>query len=586
MKTNRLHFVLPACFLTCSSLLLPGAQGGRPSLSPEESQWARDTLSQMTLDEKIGQMIVPTLSAAFTNVESDIFKQIERNIARLHVGGYHSFAGDPAALGVLVNRMQKIAKIPLLMTADLEGGPGYQFANATRIPRAMALGATGSEDLVYQAGKITAVEGRAMGISVNFYPVVDVNNNPRNPIISIRSFGEDPAQVARMARAYIRGVQQNGQIATAKHFPGHGDTSSDSHLELAVIDVSEDRLNRIELPPFQASIDEGVGAVMTAHIYLPQLETERGLPATLSSAILTRLLRGKLGFNGLIFTDAMTMQGVAAHYTPEEATLRAVKAGADIVLMPVDDLRSFEALRAAVAAGDIPVARIEASARRILEAKAKLGLHKNRFVDLTTLDVTVGSAEHKSLAQTIMEKAVTLVRDDKKILPLRLDPERRVLNLTILDAGGGWREGPPGQAFRQELARRHAHVTSVQIDERTPKDAIDILKKLADASDVIIANGFIRVAAYKGSIDLNHEQLELLRYLSGLDKPFIFTLFGSPYLLSFVPELPTYILAYEYYPEAERAVLRAILGDMAFAGRLPVSLPGNYPIGHGLTAGP
>jgi len=273
---------------------------------------------------------------------------------------------------------------------------------------------------------------------------------------------------------------------------------------------------------------------------------------------------------------------VTAHFTPEDATVRAVKAGADIILMPVDAQRSFNAILGAVRSGDIPVSGVEASTRRILEAKARLGLQKNRLIDMSSLDVKVGSAEHRDLARTMMEKAVTLVRDDKSVLPLRIPPTQHVLNLTILDSENGWREGPPGQMFRQELAKRFAAVTSVQTDERTPKDAIEILKRLADASDVVIASAFIRVAAYKGSIDLSQEQLDLLRYLSTLDKPFVFTLFGSPYLLSFVPELPTYILTYEYYPEAERAALRAIVGETAFSGKLPISLPGSYPIGHGL----
>lgn len=569
----------PGCLILASLLSLGSfaAQGQNPPLASDARAWVDSTFASMTIEEKIGQMIVPTLSAVFTNVESDTFQEVERNIKELHVGGYHAFSGDPAALGMLVDRMQGLAKIPLMLTADLEGGPGYQFANATRIPRAMALGATGSEDLAFQAGQITAQEGRAMGISVNFYPVVDVNNNPRNPIINIRSFGEDPALVSRMARAYIRGVQENGQIATAKHFPGHGDTSRDTHLELAVIDVPLERLNQVELPPFQAAIESGVGAVMSAHIYVPEFEPERGMPATLSHRILTDLLRTRLGFQGLVFTDAMNMQGVTAHFTPEDATLRTVKAGADIILAPVDAQRSFNAILGAVRSGDIPLARIEASTQRILEAKARLGLHKNRLVDMTSLDVNVGSAGHRGLARAMMEKALTLVRDNKRVLPLRIPPPQHILNLTILDSGSGWREGLPGQTFRQELANRFSAVTSVQIDDRTPKDAIEILESLADASDVVIAGAFIRVAAYKGSVELSQEQLDLLHYLSTLDKPFVFTVFGSPYLLSFVPELPTYILTYEYYPEAERAALRAMVGETAFSGKAADQSPGELP---------
>lgn len=557
-----------------------------PALAPEDRAWVEETLRQMTLEEKIGQMLFPAMAPVFMNRESEEFRRIERNIVDFHVGGYHAFGGDPVALAALLNRMQRLAKVPLLITADLEGGPGYQFRGATRVPRAMALGATGSEELAYRAGQITAVEGRAMGIHVNFYPVLDVNNNPRNPIINIRSFGEDVALVSRLGQAYIRGAQENGQLATAKHFPGHGDTSQDSHLELPVIPVGRDRLDRVELPPFRAAIRAGVAAIMTAHIALPHLEPEKGVPATLSPTILTGLLRKELGFQGVIITDAMEMRGIADHFAPEEATVRAVRAGADVILFPVDVEKSFLALRQAVERGEISRERIEASARRLLEAKARLGLHRNRYVDLDRIEAIVGNREHQQWARAMIERAITLVRDERRVLPLTLEPTQRVLLLTILDAREGWREGPPGSTFRAELLRRHPNVVDVTLDDRTSRETVDVVKKLAALCDVILANGFIRVAAYKGSIDLSEEHMDLLRALSKSEKPFVFTLFGSPYVLSFVPELPTYILTYEYYPEAERAALRAILGEIPFTGKLPISLPDAYPIGHGLTTTP
>ncbi len=579
---RRAGIIALSLWLSLTTSVIARQDVSRP-LSPEDRAWVEETLREMTLEEKIGQMLIPAMSPVFMNRESEEFHRIERNIVDFHVGGYHAFGGDPVALAALLNRMQRLAKIPLLITADLEGGPGYQFRGATRLPRAMALGATGSEELAYRAGQITAIEGRAMGIHVNFYPVLDVNNNPRNPIINIRSFGEDVALVSRLGQAYIRGAQENGQLATAKHFPGHGDTSQDSHLELPVITVGRDRLEQVELPPFRAAIRAGVAAIMTAHIALPHLEPERGVPATLSPAILTGLLRTELGFQGLIFTDAMEMRGIADHFTPEEATLRAVRAGADVILFPVDVERSFTALRRAVERGEIPLERIEASVRRLLEAKARLGLHRNRYVDLDRIETIVGQREHQQWARTMIERAITLVRDERRVLPLSLQEAQRVLLLTILDAREGWREGPPGAAFRAELLKRHQNVVEVTIDERTSRETIEVIKKLAGLCDVILANGFIRVAAYKGSIDLTEGQLDLLRFLSTWEKPFVFTLFGSPYALSVVPELPTYILTYEYYPEAERAALRAILGEIPFTGKLPISLPGAYPIGHGLT---
>ena len=542
----------------------------------------------MTLEEKIGQLVFPHFSATFVGEESQRWRDIERNITKFHVGGYHAYGGDPASLIYLVNRMQGLAKTPLLITADLEGGAGHEFDGATRLPRAMALAATGSEAVAYQAGKITAVEGRALGVGMNFYPVADVNNNPRNPIINIRSFGEDPAAVAKLVRAYIRGAQEGGQLATVKHFPGHGDTGQDSHLELAVVDVSRERLNRVELPPFRAAIEEGVAGVMTAHVYVPQLEPDVAVPATLSPVVTTGLLRQELGFKGLIVTDALTMQGVAAAYAPEDIAVRAVQAGADILLIPASVERTVQGLKTAVQSGEISPVRIEASVRRILEAKARLGLDHERAVNVEGLASVVGAGEHQELARTMMEQALTLVRDQQGWLPLPLRDSDRVLLINMLDSREGWREGWPGETFEREFKRRHQNTVVAEVDDQTTKQTFEVLAKLAVASDMVVANGFIRVAAYRGTIELTEWQLELLRELSTLEKPFVFTLYGSPYLLSFVPELPTYILTYEYYPEAERAAVRAILGEIPFRGRLPISLPagddapGPYPIGHGL----
>ena len=575
---------LLCCFLLLFSPASYAQRKPKRVKEPPKVDWVADTMSKMTLDEKVGQMITPSLTPNFMNNANEAFLEIARNIQQFHVGGYHAFGGDPMEVASLLNRMQKLAKVPLLVTADLEGGPGYQFRGATRLPRAMVLGASGDEQLAYEAGKLTAIEGRAMGIAVNFYPVVDVNNNPRNPIINIRSFGEDVALVSRIAQAYIRGAQENGEVATAKHFPGHGDTSQDSHLELAVIDATRERLEQVELPPFRSAIAAGVGAVMTAHMALPQIEPEKDLPATLSRMMNTDVLRGELGFQGLLYTDAMTMRGVSARFSPEEATVRAVKAGADVILHPPSVEKSFNALKAAVESGDIPLERIEASVRRILEYKQKLGLDKNRLVDLDKIPELVGSPAHLEMARTIMERGVTLVRDEGRVLPLKLDPAQTVLCLNVLDSRTGWREGLPGRVFCSEAAKRHPNTIEVTIDDSTPKEALEILKKLARASDVIVTGGYIRVAAYRGTIDLTDGQLDLLRTLSKMERPFVFALFGVPYLLSHVPELPSYIVAFETHADAERAVVRAIWGEAPFTGKLPVSLPGAYPIGHGLSA--
>ncbi|HEU4386494.1 MAG TPA: glycoside hydrolase family 3 N-terminal domain-containing protein, partial [Blastocatellia bacterium] len=368
----------------------------RSQVKTSGSQWVDRTLSAMTLDEKIGQLIMPAVVGTFLGQDSDQFLEIRRNIVEFHVGGYVMLGDvdvrhEPAGVALLLNHMQELARLPLLISADFEGGVGLRFAGATRLPRAMAIGATANEEMAYQAARVTAEEARGVGVHVNFYPVVDVNNNPRNPIINIRSFGSDPQFVSRMARAYIRGSQEAGEMATAKHFPGHGDTAVDSHLELPVVDVDRARLDRVELPPFQAAIQENVGGVMSAHIQLPQLDNDK-VPATLSARILTGLLRDELGFKGITFTDALNMQGIAAHYSPADAATRAIKAGADVLLYPPDVEAAFNGVKNAVAAGEIPVARIDQSVRLILAAKAKLGLDKSRLTDINNIDRVLGSA--------------------------------------------------------------------------------------------------------------------------------------------------------------------------------------------------
>ncbi|MFY9557271.1 MAG: glycoside hydrolase family 3 N-terminal domain-containing protein [Blastocatellia bacterium] len=567
-----------------ASLQAHSGQKRSSTSSAPQQDWVEKTLRSLTLDEKIGQLILPARVGMFISQDSEAFQQMRRDITEFHVGGYHMLGEvdilhEPAGVALLINHLQELARIPLWITADFEGGVGLRYLGATRLPRAMAMGATGNPDLAYQAGRITAEEARAMGVQVNFYPVADVNNNARNPIINIRSFGGDPSQVGKMARAYIRGSQEHGVMATAKHFPGHGDTSVDSHLELPVIEVDRARLNAVELPPFQAAIEEGVGGVMSAHIALPQIESNK-LPATLSPKMLSGVLRGELKFDGVIFTDAMNMQGITAHYPDGEAAVLAVKAGADIVLYPQSVEKVFLGLKQAVKTGELTESRIEASVRRILIAKARLGLDRDRFADINKLDKVLGSREHQQTAQQIIESAITLVRDKRNALPLKLAPEQRVLFISMVDNSEGWRDGVPGRGFFAGLVSRHTKSTNIYVSDKTAPAEFDLIKKLAAFSDVVIVNGFIRVSSSKGSIDMTDTEINLLKHLSSLDKPFAFVLYGSPYLLSFVPELPALALAYEYYPAAEEAALKAVLGEIEFKGRLPIELPGFYPIGH------
>lgn len=554
--------------------------GNQEALSPEARQWVEQTLSGMSLEEKVGQVIMAGTQADFTNVLTPKFDEIKEDIQRYHVGGYLAFPGDVLSAALLIRRMQEMARIPLFIASDLEGGTGLIFDGATRFPKAMALAATGDPLNAYTTGKITALEARNIGININFYPDVDVNNNPNNPIINIRSFGESPELVSKMAAAYIRGVQENGLLATAKHFPGHGDTSTDSHLELPVIQAGIDRLNRVELPPFRAAIEAGVGAIMAAHIAVPALEGGADLPATLSRPILTGLLRRQMEFRGLVFTDAMTMGGIVNGYKNGEAVVRAFRAGADVILYPPSVKDAFEALLKAVRRKRIQPQRLDSSVRRILEAKARLGLFDRHLVELYQVDHKVGSPDYQDAAQNIMNRAITLVRDQKNVLPFSPRRHSSLLLLTVLDEHR-YRE-TRGPTLVREFSKRVPNTIHFEVSPSTSSDEIRLLRELARRVDYVVAGVYIRVAAFKGDLKLSADQIELLRQLSSINKPFACIVFGSPYLLSFVPELPSYLLAFDDYPGAETAAARTVLGELPFRGTLPVSLPEEYALGDGI----
>ncbi len=421
--------------------------------------WVERTMKAMTLDEKIGQLIFSSINAAYTSTDSDEYERLRHLVRDIKVGGFHVFGtaealpqvmlnpvwgggsasrkGDPYAAAVLLNRLQSESAIPLLTSGDFEGGAAYILNGATRLPRAMAIAATGDEQLAFKAGVVGGTEARAVGVNIDFYPVVDVNNNPRNPIINLRSFGEDPALVSKMAVAYIKGIQSTGALASAKHFPGHGDTSVDTHLGLAVINHPRERLDKVELVPFKAAIAAGVDTVMSTHIILPALDPTPGIPATLSRPILTGLLRNELKFGGLIFTDSMTMDAISKMFPPDKAAAMAVKAGVDFVLHSPDDDAAFRGIKAAVEAGEISEAQINASVERILRAKARLGLNVSRTTDVAAIATTFGTRANAAVAQEINDRGLTLIKDERNQVPLAAGRDANVLYLSVLDYASG-----------------------------------------------------------------------------------------------------------------------------------------------------
>jgi beta-N-acetylhexosaminidase len=565
--------------LSCARAIIPELRLG--PAGPAEDRWVKKTLSLMSLEEKAGQMIAWRYNGHFVNLDSEYVRELVDLVSRKRIGGLIIFAGEVYETAHLTNYLQQQARIPLLVAADFEWGAAMRIEGTTLFPPLMALGAAGSEELAYEMGKITAVEGRAMGVHMTYAPVVDVNINPDNPIISTRSLGESPESVGRLATAFIRGCQENGLVATAKHFPGHGDTAMDSHDLMPTVDADLDRLDKVEIYPFARAIEAGVEAVMTAHLFVPALDPTPGLPATLSPLILTDLLRKKLGFNGLIVTDAMGMGGITKSFSPQEAALRAVKAGVDMVLLPPDPPGVIDALVAAVKSGEIPRSRIDESVSRILALKARLGLPKNRFVDIPSIARKVASRENLRQAALTFDKCVTLVKNEADILPLTGEAfKKRIAVLSLSSDADDYFAGRP---FIREVQKRRPDAAAFYADAFTGKDFLQEARAQAMNSDIVILALFSSLRTSKGSVDLLPKHIDLVRELAWAGKKTVAISFGSPYFLKHFPEVGAYVCLYRNTGPAQDAAARAIFGEIDTPGRLPVSIPGLYPIGHGLT---
>src|SRR5208282_5377813 len=399
-------------------------------LRTEDRKWVERTLRKMSVEEKVGQLFMVWVRAEFLNVNSPEYRRLIEQMGRYHLGsmamsvpaaGPFLSKGQPYEAAMLLNQLQRKSNLPLLIAADFESGLSSVLNGTTVFPQAMAFGAAGKTEYAESFGKITALEARAIGVHWNFFPVVDVNSNPANPIINVRSFGGSPEQVGEMAAAYIRGARSNGMLTTAKHFPGHGDTATDSHLGVARVGGDLARLESVELPPFRKAIDAGVDAVMVAHVTVPALESDPNRVAVTSPAIVTHLLKEQLGFHGLVVTDALDMGGVTRLYAADigREAVDAFKAGNDVLLIPPDLDAAYRAMLAAVNSGEISRDRLDSSVRKILQAKASLGLQRARLVDVNALDKLIKQPENASLAQQISDDAITLVRDNGKVLPLK-----------------------------------------------------------------------------------------------------------------------------------------------------------------------
>jgi beta-N-acetylhexosaminidase len=576
-------------------------------LSKKEEDWVGKTLRSMTLDEKIGQMIIAEANVVFWNREGAEYRKLRHHIVDNKVGGVILFRSQVWPAAVVTNRWQEMAKSPLLISADLEMGPGMRLDDTPWWAPNMAVAATGDPKWARLQGEATALQARAIGVNWLLAPVADVNNNPDNPVINTRSYGEDPASVAQFVRDFIEGAQAAGAMACAKHFPGHGDTATDSHIGLPVVDVGRGRLENLELVPFRAAIAAGVGSIMSAHIALPQIETDLAapvrtlsereaaaaeflsrtearmtrvtLPSTLSPKIMTGLLRQELKYDGLIVTDALSMAGVAARYTPAQAAVRSVRAGADVITKSPDIDAAIAGIRDAVAKGEITEARINASVERVLRAKAALGLSVKRAVELREVDSVMSNPRFNEIAQQIADRSITLVRDEPGRLPL--DPKARLLNVTFTDE----EDRAITKVFVDELSSRAAQVESLLLDHHaTESDLWHLLARLDVVKyDAVIFSVAVRARSGKGSVALPPVGKRLSDELIKRKLPLIVVSFGNPYLLATMPNAPSYLLAYSPFEVSQRAVAKAVFGEIEAGGKLPAAIPRLYPRGHGLS---
>ena len=544
-------------------------------------------MRSMTLREKVAQLIWPSVFGDYVSGDSPQWRRLTQYVEQDKVGGFTISVGSPIEVAAKLNALQSMSKVPLLVGADLEAGAGFRARGGYFVPNAidlggalvfppeMGLGATRDTTLAYEQGRLTAQEGRALGIHIAYAPVLDVNNNPANPVINTRSYSEDPELAARMGVAFIHGLQDHGMIATGKHFPGHGDTGVNSHLALPVVTVSRSRLDTVELVPFRAAVNSGVGAIMSFHGSMPALDSS-GVPGTLSPKVVTGLLRGEMGFRGIIISDAMDMRGVLDQFGADEAAKRAIAAGIDVLIQPLDVSKTIDAVVAGISEGRYTEARVDSSVRRVLETKRKLGLAQSKLVDLSALRFAVGDSTNAQIARRAAEKSITLVRDSARQVPV-VDSAKRVLSITIARRA----DLSAGSSFNAEL---RAWLPKLRTEFTSTEDATLNYPRLlaaADSADVVIVGSYVGQSWDAVSASAPEAFTNFIQALVSRGRKPIVVAFGNPYLLQQLPWIGTYLVAWGGFPVSQVAAARALIGAAPITGRLPISIPPYVMIGAG-----
>jgi len=574
--------------------------------SRDAERWAEKTLRKLTVEEKVGQLFTVWCRAGFLNVENPEYLQWREEMEKYHVGGFaitvhvdgpFLIRSEPYEAAELLNRLQRDSKLPLLISADFERGLSMRLMGTTVFPHAMAFGADGSTEDAEMFGRISGLEARAIGVHWNFFPDADVNSNPANPIINTRSFGEDPRQVGDLVAAYIKGAHEAGLLTTVKHFPGHGDTATDSHLGVASVNGDRAHLDAIELPPFRRAIEAGVDAVMVAHVTVPALDPDPNHVATISTPVVSDLLEKQLGFRGLIVTDALDMAGLTHLFADNvgRAAVESFKAGNDVLLIPADLPASYDAMLKAVKSGEISRERLDVSVLKILKTKAFLGLNQVRTVDLTNLATAIGKPENLAFGQQVADSAVTLVKENGKVLPIKPsgtakaglpyttteETHNRVTALILTDDV----RLESGRAFGRELRARVRDAHVIYADPRIASGMTDEILKAVDQAETVVAAVYAIPVPGKtaNSVALSDTIGTLLQQvLDHAAKKTIVIAMGNPYLASDLPAIENYLCTFSTATVSEVAAVKALFGEIPIRGHLPVTIPNVAQRGAGI----
>jgi beta-N-acetylhexosaminidase len=572
----------------------------------QADKWAEKTLHKLSLDEKVGQVFMIWCRAGFLNADSPEYVQLREAMQKYHVGSFAMtvhvdgpilMRSEPYEAAALLNRLQRDSKLPLLIAADFERGVSMRLMGTTNFPHAMAFGADGKIEDAENFGRITGEEARAIGVHWNFFPDADVNSNPANPIINTRSFGEDPKQVGDLVTAYIKGAHEAGMLTTVKHFPGHGDTATDSHLGVASVGGDRAHLDSIELPPFRQAIAAGVDSVMVAHVTVPSLDPDPNHVATISPAVVSELLEKQLGFKGLVVTDALDMAGLTHLFANDigRAAVEAFKAGNDLLLIPADLGASYRAMVKAVSSGEIPQKRLDASVLKILKIKGSLGLNERRTVDLNKIADVVGKPENITFGQQVADSAITLVRDNGKVLPLKskgtgpaalpyMSKEETHNEVVVVLFSDDMRT-ESGRAFGREFHARIPDARVIYVDPRTAAGMSDEVLKAVDEAQTVVAAVYVIPTA--GKIDNSVQMTDatgtlLQQVLAQAAQKSVVVAMGNPYLASDFPTVENYMCTFSNATVSELAAVKALFGEIPIRGHLPVTIPNIAQRGAGL----